>query len=117
LLGPALFAHFVFQRRLDSLSFVGYMHCEVLLASVLALCPRVEAHFPVIIFCLEKAEMIINVIRTFCIGIFFTFGIVSQCTDCSPNLVAEYLAVSDDLVETFVCQSGFERLILGNLPK
>jgi hypothetical protein len=57
--------------------WLAYKHREVLVASFLALCPRVDGLFPVIISCLEKAEIIINAISTFCIGIFFAFGIVS----------------------------------------
>jgi hypothetical protein len=88
-------------------NFLAYMHREVLVASFLALFPRVDGIFPVIISCFEKAEIIINMMCTFCMGIFFVFGICSESANCSPNLIAEYLAVSDDFVETFFCHSGF----------
>jgi hypothetical protein len=96
---------------------LAYMHHEVLVASFLALWPRVDSLFPGIISWLEKTEIIITAISTFYIGIVFALVIVSQSSNCSQNLVAEYLAVSDDFVETFFCQSGFERLILGDFPK
>jgi hypothetical protein len=54
------------SKRFDLLA---YMHREVLVASFLALCPRVDGLCPVIISCLENAEIIINAISTFCIGI------------------------------------------------
>jgi hypothetical protein len=95
---------------------LAYMYYEVLVGSFLALCPRVDGLIPVIISYLEKTEIIINVVRTFCMGIVFDFGIVSQPASGSPNLVAEYLGISYDFVETFFCQSGFERLMLGDLP-
>jgi hypothetical protein len=88
------------------------MHRELLVDSFLALCPRVDCLFPVIICCLKKVNIIINVISTFCLGIFFEVGSVLQSTNCSPKLVAEYLAFWDDFVEKFFCQSGLERLIL-----
>jgi hypothetical protein len=74
------------------------MHREVLVGSFLALCPRVDDLLPVIISCLEKAEIIINAISSFYMGILIAFGILVQSTNCIPNLVAEYLVVSDNFV-------------------
>jgi hypothetical protein len=81
------------------------------------LVPKSDCRFAVIVACLENTEIIINAINTVYISIFFAVGIVSQPTNCSPNLVAESLAFSDHNIDMFFCQSGFERLILGDFPK
>jgi hypothetical protein len=93
------------------------MHREVLVASFVALRPRVDGLFPVINSCLEKVEISINVISTLCMGIFFACGIVLLSANCSPKLVAEYLGVLYNFVETFFCPRRFESLILGDFPK
>jgi hypothetical protein len=87
---------------------VAYIHREVLVVSFLALYPRVGGMFPLIISYSQKAEIIINAIGTFWMGMIFPFSIIGQSANCSPNLVAEYLAVSDDFVEKFFCQSRFQ---------
>jgi hypothetical protein len=92
---------------------LAYMHRKVRVASFLTMCPRVDGLFPVIISCLKKAEMIINAISMFCMGILYAFGIVSQSANSSPNLVAEYLPVLDDLIEMFFCQSGIRMIDFG----
>jgi hypothetical protein len=69
------------------------MHREVLVGSFLSLCPRVDGLCLVIISYLEKAEIIINTIRKFWTWIFVAFGIVARSANCSPKLVAKYLAV------------------------
>jgi hypothetical protein len=84
------------------------------MASFLAMCPRVDSPIPVIISYLETAEVIINPISMFCIGSCFAKDIISEFTNCSPNLIAKYLAVSDNFFEPFFCQSRFELLILGD---
>jgi hypothetical protein len=88
-----------FKMALNHFDLLGYVDSKVLFASFLALCRRVHSGFPVIRSCLEKMKIIINAMSTFCMGIFFGFGIVSQSASCSPNLVAEYLAVWNDFVE------------------
>jgi hypothetical protein len=52
------------------------MQREVLMASSVTLCPRVDGLVPVIFSYFEKAELIINAISTFYMGIFFAFGII-----------------------------------------
>jgi hypothetical protein len=81
------------------------------------LCPRLDGLFPLIIYCLEKADIIINEISPVCQEIFFAFRICSQSANCSPKLIAEYLAVSDDFFQMFICQCAFERLILYDFSK
>jgi uncharacterized membrane protein YozB (DUF420 family) len=53
---------------------LAYMQREVLVVSVLAMCPRVDGLFPVNISYLENAEIIINVISTVCMGIFLPWA-------------------------------------------
>jgi hypothetical protein len=67
------------------------MHREVGVALFLTFYCRVDGLFLVIISCLEKVKIIINAISMFYLAISFAFGIVSQSTNYSPNLVAEYL--------------------------
>jgi hypothetical protein len=88
------------------------MHCKVLVMAFQALCPRVDGLFAVMIFCLEKTDIIINTISTFCMSILFAFRIIAQSANCSPNLVAEYLAVADNFIDTLFCQNRFKGLIL-----
>jgi hypothetical protein len=87
------------------------------MVSFLALCPKVDGLCLIIISSLQNTEINISAISMFCIGIFVPFGIISQSANCSPNLVCDYLAVSDVFVDICFCQSGFERLIWGDFPK
>jgi hypothetical protein len=90
---PSMFAHFKSQRHYTSLQFVGLTTLWAVHCIVHILVPMSRLPFSLIMSCLEQIEIIINMINIFCMAIFLDFGTVLQSTDCSSNLVLEYLAV------------------------
>jgi hypothetical protein len=56
---------------------LAHVFGKAIFASFLALCPRLDSIFLVIVACLEEGKIIIDAVGSLCIGLFFASCIIS----------------------------------------
>jgi hypothetical protein len=101
--------------RISSIGWPTYFG-KAILASFLALCPRLDSVFPVIVACLEEGEIIIDAVGSLCMACSLpaaSFRRPPMAVQISLPNIRQSQAIT---LKRSSAKGGFEVLVLGDLP-